>query len=747
MNRARRRAGAKAGSRNKPGAIRGASGGSRVRGLLAEAAALARGGKYGAAKRLCEQAMGHDPGDVDVLHFLGRLECAAGNTDIGLSLMRRALEGRPDSVAIRSSLAAETAKHGDREQALALYREILAGDPGNTRALGGLPGLLEAAGRADEALAAYETALAHQPGDAETAYNFANALHRAGRTAEAEPHYRCALAAQPDHPLVNNNLGTALSALGRHEEAAGYFRRAAALAPAFAEANYNLGIACVELGQAEEAIASFRRAIAMDPEYGPAHFRLGAELQAAGRLGEARESYSRALEHMPELAQAHYGIGALALAEDRPSDATQHLESAIGLEPDFPEAHYRLGDARADLGQVDRAIESYRRAIRIAPELTEAHVGLGGALQHQGHFEEARRCFERALELDPNQGPAYYNLALMNSLSGRSEEVGRVRAMLEDPGLEPDREISLNFTLAKVLEEQGADDEAFAAYRRANELKRCAIDYDPDEHGNYVARLMAVFGADYFQRHRGHGYIADRPVFIVGMPRSGTSLVEQIIASHPACFGGGELALIPNIIASLPGEAGFPESVAALTEEDSGRLGKTVADELGRLAPDAERVTDKLPTNFHALGLIATILPTARIVHCARDGLDTCASIYFTSFSQPLRFAYDLGALGRYHNDYRSLMDHWRSVLPLPIHEVRYERLIDDQEGASRELIGFLGLDWDSNCLAFHETQRAVQSASFWQVRQPLYASSVGRGHRFGRHLKALADILEPEGE
>ncbi len=744
MNRASRRAGARASGRNKASASKGGSGTSS---LMAKAAALSGRGDAGAAKRLCEQALRRNPDDTDALHILGRIECAAGNAALGISLLRRALERRPGSAPIRSSLAGALGNAGDLEQALVLYREVLAGDPGNSRAHNDLGALLEAAGRTSEALDAYEFALARRPGDAETGYNLANALHRAGRPAEAESHYRRALAAQPNHPLVHNNLGTALSALGRQEEAAACFRRAAALAPEFADANYNLGLASVELGRSEEAIDSFRRAIDAEPGYAPAHYRLGAELQAAGKLEEARESYDRALARMPELAEAHYGIGAIALIEGRPGDAQQHIEKAIEFNSDFAEAHHRLGDALADLGQVDRAVDSYRTAIRIAPTFTEAHVGLGGALQHQGRFEEAERCFERALELDPDAGPAYYNLALMNSLSGRFEDVGRVRALLEDPELEPERRISLNFTLAKVLEEEGADDEAFAAYQRANELKRRAIDYDPHEHSVYVKRLISVFDGEFFDRCQGYGHAADLPVFIVGMPRSGTSLVEQIVASHPACFGGGELALIPEIAAGLSGGAEFPESAATLNQGDAARLGEAIVGRLSQLAPGAERVTDKLPTNFHALGLIATILPTARIVHCVRASLDTCASIYFTNFSQPLRFANDLQELGHYYNDYGRLMDHWRSALPLPVHDVRYERLIDDQEGTSRDLIDFLGLDWDPACLAFHETRRAVQSASFWQVRQPLYASSVGRGHRYRHHLEALTDILGPDRE
>lgn len=332
------------------------------------------------------------------------------------------------------------------------------------------------------------------------------------------------------------------------------------------------------------------------------------------------------------------------------------------------------------------------------------------------------------------------------------EDVRRIEALLLSADMRPDDRSRLYFAIGNLFDKQGRWTEAFSNYESGNQLRkeieaRRGVVFDPEAHRHEVDQIIRFFTKDYFTRVASHGVDSELPVFIVGMPRSGTTLAEQILASHSKVFGAGELQNIPLLIHRLGQRLRsrpfiYPQSLQAFNAHITSAVAADYLKELRRLDANAARIVDKMPFNFLHLGLIATLFPKARIIHCRRDPIDTCLSCYFQNFGNPAPFTLDLRHLGLYFREYERLMAHWAAVLPMPIFDLRYENLIDDQETVSRELIAFCGLEWEPQCLRFHETNRPVRTASVAQVKQPVYRRSIGRWQRYEAHLRPLFEVL-----
>jgi tetratricopeptide (TPR) repeat protein len=473
------------------------------------------------------------------------------------------------------------------------------------------------------------------------------------------------------------------------------------------------------------------------PEFTEAHYNLANLLSSLGRPAEAVPHYREALRQRPDFAECHNNLGSTLLTLGDADAAVGHLEQAVRLRPDFALAHYNLGNALRERNQVAEGVASYRRALRLKPDLALAHAALGEASLEQGDRQSAESHFRGALRLDPLSPHVLLNLAEHNLYTAADPGIDQLRSWLADPRLSPDFASQLHFTLGHLLDRAGATDEAFDHFRRGNALRRSLFQqsgtaFDPAEHTRHIDRLTAAYSSEYFRRVQGFGLDSELPVFIVGMPRSGTTLVEQILAQHPEVYGAGELKDVGRIASRLP------EILDAATTRD---LAAAHLRRLTQLGGPAARVTDKMPENFLHLGLIATLFPKACVLHCRRDPRDVCVSC-FLQFFKGLNYTWDLDDLGRYYRDYERLMAHWAAVLPLPTLEVAYEDLVANQEAMSRRLVDFCGLAWDERCLKFYENRRPVQSMSKGQVRQPMYRSSVGRWRRYEAHLGPLLSAL-----
>ncbi|PWU09681.1 MAG: hypothetical protein C5B51_05800 [Terriglobia bacterium] len=578
---------------------------------------------------------------------------------------------------------------------------------------------------------------------------FAEAVqhHRAGRLVQAMEHYQRLLVFEPDHAQAHNNLGVALTSLGRIGEAAEHYERAFVLQPNYAEAHNNLGVALAALGRNDEAIAHYERALLLKPDYAEAHNNLGLGFAAEGRNDEAVAHYERAVILKPDYADAHYNLGVALAALGRNDEAIAHYEQALHFRPYYAEAHNNLGILLAASGQSDSAVAHYQHALAVKPHFAEAHNNLGNVLKSLGQLGTALAHYGRAIALRPAYAEAHYGRAGIKKFRQGDSDLAALEALANGNVLPANKMGLVHFALAKALEDCGDYRRAFEHLHKGNGLKRTRIDYNEATTLKLFQHHSEVFQGSLFERFGGEGDPSSVPIFVVGMPRSGTTLVEQILASHPQIHGAGELQYLEEtacaVLKAYDPLFRYPECVPHLDGTILRRIGQCYLARLPVAPAGKTRIVDKLPGNFLNIGLIHLALPNARIVHTLRHPIDTCISCYSQLFAQGQYFSYDLAELGRYYRAYHRLMAHWRSVLPpSSFLDVSYENVVNDLEGEARRLISYCGLPWDDRCIKFHETARVVKTASSVQVRTPLYRSSLERWRRYEANIDPLLQEL-----
>jgi tetratricopeptide (TPR) repeat protein len=569
-------------------------------------------------------------------------------------------------------------------------------------------------------------------------------LHQVGQLSGAGALYRKILEVDPEHPDALHLLGVIAHQAGNNDEAIDLIQRALRHRPANALYHGNLGLTLQARGQLPEALAEYDRAIALQPAEPGFHNNKGNARRERGELREAIDCYRQALSLNPGYAEAYYNLG-VALQEQGNAEAARDCyRQALTLRPAYPEALSNLGMVLEDLDETGEAEASFRAALRLRPEHAEAHAGLASLRIRQGRFEAAETEIARTLELKPEYPNAWsMRVRTRKMTSDDADWLNTANRLLSRtaPPLSRRERLSLQFAIGKFCDDTRQYDLAFAAYHEANRLQReLEGGFDRAAFTAQVDVLMAGYTAEVVRRRWEGASSSELPVLIVGMPRSGTTLLEQIIASHPRAFGAGELPFWGR-------RAKAHQSAVLAANHDSGFIAGSAADylrDLGQAAGDAERVVDKMPGNFLWLGLIHAVFPQARLLHCRRHPVDTCLSIYFQNFNATHAYGTDLGDLAFYYREYRRLMDHWRQVLPADrFLEVNYEDLIEDPALRSRQVIEFIGLEWDERCLDFHQTERGVATASQWQVRQKIYKSSKARWRHYEQHLGPLRELLE----
>ena len=546
--------------------------------------------------------------------------------------------------------------------------------------------------------------------------------------------------------------GVAAAGRGAADEAVERFQEAVALRPDFAAAQANLGLLLVALQRHAEAEAPLRLALAAMPREAALRNALGVAQEALQRFAEAEQSYRAALEAQPGLAEAHANLGNCLRRLGRVFEAESHLVRAIELKPEFAVAHFNLGVLLQDREEHDRAIAEYRQALACRPDYVEALNNLGSSLRLQGFVDEARAAFETILELRPLQIEAHCNLAQFKTYQPDDPHIGHMLSQQHRlPSLPREGQVRYWFTVGKMLEDAGRHEESFAAYAEGNRAKRETTPWDEPAHLDLQRRIIATFTREKLSRHDVPSSAeGPTPIFIVGMPRSGTSLLEQVLSTLPDIHGAGEITWLPETLHVENGDPGadcgaFPQTLAEYSTEEYLQLGRRYIERLRDLAPNATHVVDKLPDNFQHIGLIHLMFPNARIVHSMRDPMDSCFSCFSRLFiANNLGYSYDLGAVGRYWVSYHELMRHWHDVLPAGrILDVSYESMVGDFENQARRLVEYLGLPWDDRCLGFHQNRRIVKTASVAQVRKPIYKTSVARWKAYERHLGALFDVVK----
>lgn len=496
-------------------------------------------------------------------------------------------------------------------------------------------------------------------------------------------------------------------------------------------------------GRYAAAAQRLREVLTADPQHAFAHNRLGGALVNLGRYPEAEQEFRRAIELEPGFAKPHFNLGIVLFWRGDFAAAEAAYLRAVELDPQNVEALVSLGMTLGTVGRLSDARACFERALSLQPENVSALCSLGWLGSVEGRFEEAEASFRRAIAIDPRRSAAWAPIANLRRMTPADRDwlEGVMRLVAE--GVPPLEEASLQFALGKYFDDVGDFAAAFGHYQRGNELHRqLAVPYDRGARAALVDDMIRVYTQERLAHPAPGASDSQRPVFVVGMMRSGTSLVEQIVASHPQVAGAGELDFWPNAIRTYEQRLRRDVPDSALARELAGSYLRL----LGRRSQDALRVVDKSNFNADLLGLIHLVLPNARFVYVRRDPVDTCLSCYFAQFASTLNFTADLADLAHYYREHHRLMMHWRSALPAgTLLEVPYERLVADQEAWSRRIIECMGLEWDPRCLEFHTARRPVLTASNWQVRQPVYSRSVRRWRNYERHLGPLLELRELE--
>ena len=562
------------------------------------------------------------------------------------------------------------------------------------------------------ALQALQQAARCLPNDAVAQLNFANGLARAGRSSEAAASYDHVLTLRPDFAEAHANLAELHLEQERFDEAAVHARHAIEINAELAEGHNTLGNALLKLARLDEALASFRRAVALKPGFAEAHMNLGRASRSIGHLAVAESAYRRVLELKPEFAPAHVELATVLRLQRRGAECESSCRRAVEIDPKSTAALAVLAELRADNGQFAQA-------------------------------EELHRCI---FSMDPGMLDSWAALARLRRMSAADGEWLATAERLVAAPWPARRELPLRYAIGKYFDDVRDFDRAFEHYRRANALSaQCAPPHDRALLTRTVDLIIRSQDRAWMGRSQAAGNYSERPVFIVGMLRSGTTLTEQILASHPAVFGAGELTFFGDESAAAFARAAAAGGGIDFGEADLRRLAAGYLELLQRLSAGAARVIDKFPANFFFLGLIRAALPRARIIHMQRDPRDTCLSIYFQQFEAANTYVNDLHDLAHYFGEYQRLMRHWSATLPSDaLLHVPYEGLVQDPEAWSRRMVDFVGLPWDARCLDFDRTERAVVTASRWQVRQGMSNSSVGRWRNYQQYLGPLA-ALRPE--
>jgi tetratricopeptide (TPR) repeat protein len=699
-------------------------------------------GRLHEAARLYQALLAVQPGHLEALHLLGVVAHQQGDHARAAQLIGRAITGNASNAMYHANLAEAYRALGQPEQAVASCRVALRLRPGYPEAANNLGMALLDQGKTNDAMAAFAEALGLKPDFAMASNNLGNVLRLRGELKEAESHFRRAVATDPGLAEANSNLGQLL--LERHQphDALEYLRVAVRLRPDLAEAHNNLGNALREMGRLAEARQCYGEALRLKPDQAMTYNNMGQALQEEDALNEAHAWYERALELDPHSARFHSNLASLLAQEEKYDEAADRYRLALRLDPAYAEAHCGLGDVRHEQGDLEQAQAHYREALHSNPELPAARSALGGVREELGDLAEAESCWRTTLRHDPRHAAAHAQLATLLRGKLPDEDLAALCQLLSEPDLPDARRSALQFGLAQVHDARGTYTEAADLLRQANALaltvaRKRGQGYDPAAHAHFVDRMMANCTSAFFARVRGFGLQSERPIFIVGLPRSGTTLTEQILASHSQVFGAGELRRARDDFEALSSSNNPMDTLAGLNRETVRRISERHLGRLQELNADRPRVVDKMPDNYLYLGVLTALFPRARFIHCRRDLRDVAVSCWMTNFRQ-IRWANRQEDLAARFRDYRRLMDHWRRVLPVDVLEVDYEDTVANLEGVARRLVHWCGLDWEPACLAFHEVKRSVRTASVAQVRQPIYTHSAGRWRHYQQALGSL---------
>ncbi len=718
---------------------------------LDKAHQLSRDGQFAEAKSLYESIITSDPENATALHSLGHVLSQLGDHAQAAVLIRRAISIRPSAPAFHVNLAEAYRNLGDFRRCASSCRIALNLWPDFADASNTLGLAYYGQGEFFEAATQFRRAIEVKPDFASAYNNLGLSLQGLERAEEAIDAFSKALELAPDLNRARVNLGLELMDLGRLPEALEHLTDAARRNPERAVLQVNVGNVLKRLDRPIEARGAYLEALQIDHELPLPHLYIGQTLMQAGQLNEALPWYRLATSLQPDNAFLWEQLAELYGEREEPTDAIPCWERALSVATkERAGPHLGLGWALQEDGRLSEAKEHYLAAARLQPELAQAQLSLGGIHEEMGEMAEAEAAFREALRLQPNFALPLGRIATLLRDKLPDADLHALESRLDDPELAEGPRTRLLFGLAHVLDARKEYIRVGDTLRIANSLAivttKKSKPYSQAEHSRFIDGLIRAFQPDLFAKLAGEGDPTRRPVFVFGFPRSGTTLVEQILASHPNIYGAGERRFARQSfdgVSGLPGRSGTTlDNIATLAPAEIRMLADRHLAKLHALDEGkAERLVDKMPDNYMYIGLLKLIFPSALFIHCRRDLRDVAVSCWMTDF-RSIRWANDLEHLAARIRDYRRVMDHWRGALAGVIHEVAYEDTVADVEGVARGLINACGLEWSEACLKFYQTRRSVRTASLTQVRQPIYTKSLERWRKYEEPLSALFALL-----
>lgn len=671
---------------------------------------------------------------------------AAGRRRMAADLAGRLVETEPRYAPAWQLLAIIAHEAGHTGRGIELMGKAIQYNPMVGQFYANRAEMQRLVGNLQQAVADGEQAVRLSPRLASAHSNLGIAYYNLGDIDRAEACQKQALRLDANCLPAINNLG---SIRRDHKDRVGaieMYRKVLALKPDFVEAANNLGAVMTEMEDPEGAMKVLLQVVQMRPNYPEAHCNIGNAFLALEDYARADAAFSNAIRIKPDYAEAYEGLARCAQEMRNMARAEQLTLKSISLKPTRAEAYSLLGRIYSEQSFPEQAATAFDKALALDPACTSAHLGKGRLQMELGKMTEAEQSFTQALALDPESIAPRLSLTQVKKAKEGDENFTALVALEKTIGdMAETKAMSLHFALGKAYEDVKRYDDAFPHYAEGCRLKRKRIQYSPENTTLVMKNICATFTRDRIESLRGAGSAADTPIFVLGMPRSGTTLTETIIASHPDVFGAGELPDFLQIAGQPIGkpDEGYPLNIQRATPADLTRMGEQYITQLKKRAPNARRITDKMPANYLAVGLIHLMLPNAKIVHVQRNPVDTCLSNFTRMFHKSQYQSYDLRELGRYYRDYLAVMAHWREVLPAgAFYEISYEKLVQNQEDESRKLIAYCGLDWNDACLSPDKTERNVKTASVTQVREPVYTSSVARWRVYEKFLGPLLEEL-----
>lgn len=713
---------------------------------LSQAQHLAQSGRLQDAERITREVLKKQPNNADALSLHSMLLAQQGNLDQSELLIRKAISLSSGNPSYHCNLALVLSRKNQHKDAIEEYQRALSFDTNLPQAHYNMGILLRDEKNYERAIEAFQNALRLSPSFAPAYNSLGNTFRDKGNVDEAISSYRKAISLKPDLVNARAQLGFLLYEQNLLEEAEIHLALAARLQPDYPRLLFALGSVLFDQSKLDHAIGFLTRATELNPKDADALAKLGSVFRAKGSFREAANALQQSLAIRPDCTDTLFALGLTMQDLLNFPAAVDYLRRALELRPDFTMARLCLGSISTLQGDLPQALQCCDAVLRDEPDNIDAVCLRARLHSYSGEAEKAYSLIEPLLSKHAdNTNLALAFASICKKLKQQEKAIGLLENLLNSGIRYPySAKRNIYFTLGKLHDEVGNYDAAFSYYQHGNSLSNDPFDIRQYQH--FIDELIDIHNPQYMDSRPCSSMTTDRPIFIIGMPRSGTTLVEQVLASHSRVHGGGELLVISHMTQTLPDIVGsttpYPGCLSKLSEATLDQLASSYMEKLSQLSSDAARVTDKLPGNFLNLGFIEQLFPNARVIHCTRDPIDTCLSCYFQDFSGSQPYANDLENLGHYYQGYRKLMRHWLKVLKIPVLEVRYRDMVTDFERESQRLVEFCGLEWEDSCKEFHQTNRFVITASSDQVSQPIYTKSIDRWKNYKRHLGPLLNIL-----